>query len=194
MEQGRTHPILIAAGVAVLLFSLLGAAALTGILPIANTKQAEPVAIAPSGAARTEASPRKETTAQPAPVAPARPAAGRGISAAPCPNCGVIDAIQPVEVKGKTSGLGAVAGGVAGGLLGNQIGSGNTRSVLTVGGAAGGAFAGDAIEGQMKKHTVWRITVRLEDGSLRTLSQSAQPPFAVGDRVRIVNGSSLERA
>jgi hypothetical protein len=27
MDQGRTHPILIAAGVAVLLFSLLGAAA-----------------------------------------------------------------------------------------------------------------------------------------------------------------------
>ena len=38
MEQGRTHPILIAAGVAVLLFSLLGAAALTGVLPIGNTK------------------------------------------------------------------------------------------------------------------------------------------------------------
>jgi len=83
---------------------------------------------------------------------------------------------------------------MAGGLLGNQIGSGNTRSVMTVGGAAGGAFAGDAIEGQMKKQTEWRVTVRLEDGSVRTLSQSAQPPFAVGDRVRIVNGSSLERA
>lgn len=37
-ERGRTHPILIAAGVAVLLFSLLGAAALTGFLPIGNTR------------------------------------------------------------------------------------------------------------------------------------------------------------
>jgi hypothetical protein len=34
-HQGRTHPILIAASVAVLLFSLLGAAALTGMLPSA---------------------------------------------------------------------------------------------------------------------------------------------------------------
>jgi outer membrane lipoprotein SlyB len=177
MEQGRTHPILLAAGVAVLLFSLLGAAALTGVLPIANTKLAEPAAIAQSG-----------------PVVPAKPAPKRGIFSAPCPNCGVIDAIQPVEVKGKTSGLGAVAGGVAGGLLGNQIGRGTTRSVLTVGGAAGGAFAGDTIEGQMKKHTSWRVTVRLEDGSVRTLSQVTQPQFAVGDRVRIVNGSSIERA
>ena len=35
MNQGRTRPILIAASVAVLLFSLLGAAALTGMLPSA---------------------------------------------------------------------------------------------------------------------------------------------------------------
>ena len=192
MEQqmSRTHPILIAAGVAVLLFSLLGAAALTGVLPIGNTKPAEPAAVAQSAPAPAAVAPRKQTTAQ---AAPAKPAPSRGIFAAPCPNCGVIDAIQPYEVKGKTSGVGAVAGGVAGGLLGNQFGKGATRSVLTVGGAAGGAFAGDAIEGQMKKHTAWRVTVRLEDGSVRTLSQEAQPPFAVGDRVRI-NGSSLERA
>lgn len=152
MEKTRPHPILIAAGVAVLLFSLLGAAALTGVLPTAISKLE-----------------------------------------APCLNCGVIDAIQAVEVKGKTSGLGAVAGGVAGGLLGNQIGSGATNTVLTVGGAAGGAFAGDAIESRVKKHTAWRVTVRLADGSVKTLSQSARPPFAIGDRVRIVNGSNLER-
>jgi hypothetical protein len=35
MDQGRTHPMLIAASVAVLLFSLLGAAALMGVLPSA---------------------------------------------------------------------------------------------------------------------------------------------------------------
>jgi outer membrane lipoprotein SlyB len=193
MEQGRTHPIVIAAGVAVLLFSLLGAAALTGILPVGNTKQAEPGVIAQGAPAPAQA-PAPARKEQSAPVAQAKPAPSRGIFSAPCPNCGVIDSIQPVEVKGKTSGLGAVAGGVAGGLLGNQFGKGTTRSVLTVGGAAGGAFAGDAIEGQVKKHTSWRITVRLEDGSVRTLSQDAQPQFAVGERVRIVNGTSLERA
>lgn len=181
--QARTHPILIAAGVAVLLFSLLGAAALTGILPVGISKQAEPAVVAQKGA-----------TTSPGTVAPARPAPKSGVAAAPCANCGVIDSIQAHEVKAKTSGLGAVAGGVAGGLLGNQIGSGNTRTVMTVGGAAGGAFAGDAIEGQVKKQTVWRIAVRLEDGTVRTLSHGKQPPFAVGDRVRIVNGTNLERA
>jgi len=155
MEQRRTHPILIAAGVAVLLFSLLGAAALTGMLPSANTK--------PGAAAK-------------------------------CANCGVIEAIRSVQVKGESSGLGAVAGGVAGGVVGNQFGEGGAKALLTIGGAAGGAFAGDAIEKNLKKHTAWRVTVRLDDGTVRTLSQKAQPPFAVGDRVRIVNGSAIERA
>lgn len=181
--QAKTHPILIAAGVAVLLFSLLGAAALTGILPVGISKQAEPAVVAQKGA-----------TTPPGTVVPAKPAPKPGTAAAPCPTCGVIDSIQAVAVKGKTTGLGAVAGGVAGGLLGNQIGSGNTRTVLTVGGAAGGAFAGDAIEGHVKKQTVWRIAVRLEDGTVKTLSHNSQPPFAVGERVRIVNGTSLERA
>jgi hypothetical protein len=38
MEQARTNPILIVAAIAVLLFSLLGAAALSGVLPAGNTK------------------------------------------------------------------------------------------------------------------------------------------------------------
>ena len=34
----------------------------------------------------------------------------------------------------------------------------------------------------------WRVTVRLDDGSYRTLSQPGEPSFAVGGRVRIVDG------
>ena len=33
MKRAKTHPILIVAGLAVLLFSLLGAVALTGVMP-----------------------------------------------------------------------------------------------------------------------------------------------------------------
>lgn len=164
MEPTRTHPILISAGVAVLLFSLLGVAALTGVLPIATSRSGDPATVAP----------REQ------PV--------------PCASCGVIATIRPVEVKARTSGLGAVAGGVAGGIVGNQFGHGAGNTLLTIGGAAGGAFAGDAIEGRMNKRTAWRVTVRLEDGSVRTLQQASEPPFAVGDRVRIVDGRSLERA
>jgi len=190
-ERQKPHPLFIAAAVAVLLFCVLGAAALTGILPTATSRAGDPVAQqAPA-----------EPASQPGPVTPAAkpkavaPAAKQQ-AAAPCASCGVIQSIHAVEVKGKTTGIGAVAGGVAGGLVGNAIGGGHGvgNAVLTVGGAAGGAFAGDAIEGHVKKQTVWRVTVRLDDGSVRTLQQSAQPPFAIGDRVRIVDGKGIERA
>ncbi|HTP61933.1 MAG TPA: glycine zipper 2TM domain-containing protein [Burkholderiales bacterium] len=182
MEQAstRTHPMLVAAAAAVLVFSLLGAAALTGVLPAGNTKSSEVVA--------------PDAAAQKIPVDhPAAHLSTAKTAAAPCANCGVIESVHAVEVKGSTSGVGAVAGGVAGGVLGNQFGHGGTRTLLTIGGAAGGAYAGNEIERNVKKHTEWRIAVRLEDGSLRTLARKEQPPFAVGDRVRIVDGSGIER-
>ena len=182
MEQARTHPILIGTGVAVLLFSLLGAAALTGLLPVGNTRSADPAALA-------QRIPVDHPSAHP----PARPPLAQ-TAPGPCATCGVIEAIRAVEVKGDASGVGAVAGGVAGGVLGNQIGHGTARTLLTIGGAAGGAYAGNEIERNIKRHTVWRVSVRLQDGTLRTLSQNAQPPFAVGERVRIVDGSVIERA
>lgn len=193
-QTSKPHPLFIAAAVAVLLFCVLGAAALTGILPTATSKSGDQVA----QRAAEPAAPQQPSTVAPAakPKAPAAPAAARQRAAASCASCGVIQAINAVEVKGKTSGIGAVAGGVAGGLVGNAIGGGHGtgNAVLTIGGAAGGAFAGDAIEGHVKKQTVWRVTVRMDDGSVRTLQQSAQPPFATGDRVRIVDGKSIERA
>jgi len=158
MERAGTNPIFLAAGAAVLVFSLLGTAALTGALPSANT------------------------------------APGAAAAKAKCVNCGAIESIRAVQVQGDTSGVGAVAGGVAGGLVGNQFGHGGTRTLLTIGGAAGGAYAGNAIEKNMKTHTAWRVSVRMDDGTLRTLSRSAQPPFAVGDRVRITDSAGIERA
>jgi hypothetical protein len=40
MERAKTHPILIVAGIAVLLFSLLGAAAITGVVPAGASSSA----------------------------------------------------------------------------------------------------------------------------------------------------------
>ena len=49
---------------------------------------------------------------------------------------------------------GMAIGGVAGGLLGNQIGGGKGRTIATVAGAAGGAYAGKKIqENQQSKNT-----------------------------------------
>jgi outer membrane lipoprotein SlyB len=41
----------------------------------------------------------------------------------------------------------------------------------------------------MQKRYAYRVTVRMDDGSARTLSQSSPPAFAVGDKVRPVDGA-----
>jgi outer membrane lipoprotein SlyB len=105
-----------------------------------------------------------------------------------CADCGVVASIAPVEVKGRTNGLGLIAGGVTGALVGNQIGHGNGNALATIGGAAGGAFAGNEIEKHVKKSVQYKVRVRMPDGTFRTTYQSAAPAFAVGDKVKVSNG------
>lgn len=180
-NNNRTHPLVIAAAVAVLLSSALAVAVLTGVMPSANSGSAPESALA-TGAA----SPAQRTG--PASAA-SRPLARR----AACDNCGVIESIQPVESSAPTSGIGAVAGGVTGAVVGNQFGRGSGRTAMTLLGAAGGALAGNAIEKNTRKQTSYRVVLRMDDGSRRTLIQAALPAAGVGERVRVSGDSSLER-
>ena len=106
-----------------------------------------------------------------------------------CVNCGVIEAINLVEVKGEGSYLGKIAGGVAGVLIGSQIGDGSTTTVAQVAGAAGGAYAGNEIEKRMKTTKHYEVVVRLESGGTQTITYAAQPPFAVGAKVKLENNA-----
>lgn len=163
----RPHPLLLGAAASVLIFSLLGSAAVVGWLPAAH--------------------PEKENFQN-------KPLTKVASAASSCLNCGTVSAIHTVRVKGDASGLGAVAGGVTGALVGSQIGRGNGKTAMTVVGAAGGAYAGNEIEKNTKAQTVYRVTVEMDDGSYRTVSQSTPPSYAVGDKVRVTNGSISSRA
>ena len=57
-----------------------------------------------------------------------------------CGNCGVVEAINAIEVKGEGGYLGLVGGGVAGAVLGSQVGNGNGRTAAQLLGAVGGAL------------------------------------------------------
>lgn len=115
---------------------------------------------------------------RPAPVAQAQPV---------CVNCGTVEAVTPVQRDAKSgSGLGVVAGGALGAVVGNQIGKGGGRAVATILGAVGGGLAGNAIEKNMKKETVYQVQVRMEDGSIRTLQQPN--PATVGAKVTVDGG------
>lgn len=198
-QKPSTHPIMVIAAVAVVLFCGVGSAAILGWLP--NSNATVPPAVsgmppapeqAPQAAYNNAAAPVAQTS-----LAPAQGQAqdqGQGQSAeqqarnAPCANCGIVESVRAIEHRGQGSGVGAVGGAVLGGLLGNQVGSGHGRQLATVAGAVGGAVAGNQIEGNMKKSTTWDITVRMDNGSRRTIHSSRQPEWRNGDPVRIVKG------
>ena len=106
-----------------------------------------------------------------------------------CVNCGVVEAINVVEVKGEGTYLGKVAGGLAGALLGNQVGKGTGKTVATVAGAAGGAYVGNEVEKRAKTTKHYEVLVRLENGGTRTVTYTAQPTFAVGAKVKVENNA-----
>jgi len=112
MERAKIHPVVIGAAAAVLVSSALGAAAITGALPISSS--------------------RPEVAAAPA----------------TCAHCGVVESVRT---------------------------------------------AVDRLAKDVKTSTLYRVTVRMDDGSTRSLWLPSAPGYAVGDRVRVLSGPRLER-
>lgn len=97
---------------------------------------------------------------------------------------------------GQTQGVaGAVVGGAVGGLAGNQVGGGSGRTAATVVGVVGGALIGRAIEQNMNRNSgqdYYRVTVQMENGSMRSFDYAQAPDVRIGDRVR-ADGNQLYR-
>ena len=157
---------------------------------------AAPAPLAPLPAVTVTPKHIASTTVRNTPVPPTAVAQARPV----CANCGTVEAVTAVRREGKvngvavgntTIGLGTVAGGVLGGLLGHQVGGGNGKNAAMLLGAAGGAYAGNTIEKNMKKVTVYDVRVRMADGSHRNLDISTAP--AIGSKV-IVEGHNLRMA
>ena len=100
-----------------------------------------------------------------------------------CALCGTVESIRIVELRDEAGGAGATAGGPGAGE--QTVGGGGTAVTLL---GAGGAIAGSEIEKNTKKRYAYRVTVRMDDGSFRTISLSSPPTLAVGDQVRVVEG------
>lgn len=104
------------------------------------------------------------------------------------PDCGRVTGIDHHEKEGDGSGVGAVAGGVAGALLGNQVGKGGTRTLATVGGAAGGAYLGNMAEKKVKAKKMSKVSVKMDSGAVQTFDLKGDTQLAPGDRVQIKDG------
>jgi outer membrane lipoprotein SlyB len=120
-------------------------------------------------------------------------AAGAAMAQSECKNCGSVDRVEQVaEQEGASRWVAPVVGGVAGGLVGSLFGGGSGKTAMTVLGAAGGAYAGHRFQQSQSGPSRWSVVVRMDDGSLRTFSETADPGLRSGDRVRVVS-NRLER-
>lgn len=168
MEAKKSlHPLVAGAAVAVIIAAGVAVAAVTGVIPGSNAEPEKQQVVTPQ-------------KPQPKPVAL-------------CKNCGTVVSVKEVDVPGKGTGLGAVAGGVGGAVIGREIGDGNRAG--TVVGAAVGAVAGHQIERQARMHKRYDITVKMNDGSIRNLSDESGNPVSVksGDKVRVAQDGSIKK-
>jgi|SRR6266571_5114308 len=154
----RIDPLFTGRAVSVLIASLIGVGAVTGWLQSGPSPK--------QGEARSADRGRN-------PVPPS----------SSCALCGTVESIRIVEVRDEGGGAGAAAGGSGGGE--QTVGGGGTAVTLL---GAEGAIAGSEIEKNVKKRYAYRVTVRMDDGSFRTISLSSPPTLAVGDKVRVVEG------
>lgn len=219
----RMHPLIAGAAIAVMLVSLTGVAAITGLIPSSygtsgsttqqgsnTTSSTAPATVnsltdsrsfaeKPYETERPTPTPKTSSTAtEPNRVRaiPADSQAPQAVAQAPvvCHSCGRVESVRAIQHAAQSSGVGMVAGAVLGGVLGNQVGGGNGRTLATVAGAVGGGYAGNEVEKRSRSTTSYQVRVRMDDGSVRTFPYAQTPGWNVGDRVRVVNGHLTSRA
>jgi outer membrane lipoprotein SlyB len=105
-----------------------------------------------------------------------------------------VEAVQPVQIEGTRSYIGAATGAVLGGLVGSTVGGGTGQKAAVVAGAVGGGLAGNAAEQALTKADGLELTVRLENGNVMAIVQEqSEQQFQVGQRVRVIQHNGTYR-
>ncbi|MFZ6757946.1 glycine zipper 2TM domain-containing protein [Undibacterium sp. Ji50W] len=156
MEQAQTgkhiHPLVAGAACSVILVSLLGVAAITGILPSSHSTTAPAATTLAATDNGMNGSNGNSTSGmnsmQPAQqyAAPVNHPKVAQSSHSSQPRTYSNDApAQPVAHNNQNSAVGIGVGAVVGGLLGSQVGNGNGRTLATIAGAVGGGYVGNEV-------------------------------------------------
>jgi len=107
---------------------------------------------------------------------------------------GVVESVREVLIDGGKSGVGTLAGAAVGGVAaGSNIGGGNGSAVAGILGAVAGGLIGNKIEDNATHRKGLEITVRLDNGELKAITQDADEPFRAGDRVRLLSAGRTTR-
>ena len=110
---------------------------------------------------------------------------------------GTVDSVRAVRISsnnGQPSGLGLAGGAALGALAGSAIGGGRGSVATGIIGGIGGAVAGNAIENSVAMRDGVEITVRLDNGDMRAITQTTTGEiFRAGDRVRLLSSGGVTR-
>lgn len=107
---------------------------------------------------------------------------------------GVVESVRNVTIDKGASGIGTLAGGALGGIAaGSNVGGGNGALAAGIVGALLGGAAGNQIESRLSNTAGLEITVRLDSGELRAITQDADEMFRVGERVRLLSSGRTTR-
>ena len=196
----RLHPLLTVAAISVTVLSAAGVAALTGVLPTSRGSSEPMKPIEHETTMPTPAAPAAKPKARhvaravaPRPPAPAPVAQAEAVKPAPLPGVGgVVESVKQVEQKGENPIAGPIIGGIAGAVLGHQVGEGRGKILATAVGAGAGILGGKVVEQKVRATKHWETTLRLDDGSTRTLPSESEPAWHAGDRVRLVDNQILK--
>lgn len=110
---------------------------------------------------------------------------------------GTLESVRGVKIQangGQPTGLGAIGGGALGAAAGSQIGHNGGSVIAAIVGGLAGAVAGNAIENGVAVRDGVELTVRLDNGDLRAITQEQTGEvFRAGDRVRLLSSGGTTR-
>ncbi len=106
---------------------------------------------------------------------------------------GTVDAVRDVTITHRSDGTGTMAGAALGGIAGSNVGEGKGSVAGAIAGAVIGGMIGSNVEADAKKRAGLEITVRLDNGELRAITQEADEIFRVGERVRLLSNGRTTR-
>lgn len=146
----RIHPLVAVAAVCVTIVSLLGIAAITGVLPTSHGLTSESALNAGQASPSSKEGTAAKGNTQDAPQVKHAARADANSTAtpqgqAPAP---VQTAQKPAE---RNSAVGIGVGALIGGALGSQVGSGDGKTLATIAGAVGGGYIGNEIAKKNQK-------------------------------------------
>ena len=106
---------------------------------------------------------------------------------------GIVDSVRSVTIEGTKTPIGPLAGGAVGGIAGSNVGGGSGQAVGAIIGAVAGGLVGAAAEEGITRRAGYEITVRLNNGELRSIVQEADEVFKPGEQVRLVSQGGVTR-